>query len=85
MLVPDPKPEPNPKMEEPDHSPDQDMIPAPGIMTQDQDLIDLNLLVEDDQNRQIVINQEHNQDHSTLPLSNALAANVTIVIKTRRH
>ena len=72
-------------MEEQDHSPDQDMIPAPGIMTPDQDLIDSNLLVEDNQNRPIVIDCEHNQDHSTLPLSGAMAANATIVIKTRRH
>ena len=51
MLVPNPKPEPNPKIEQQDHSPDQDMIPDPGIMTLDQDLTDLNLLVEDNQNR----------------------------------
>ena len=59
--IPDPRPESNPKMEEQDHSPHQDMIPA-----LDQDMIDLNLL-EDDQNQQIVINCEHNREHNTFP------------------
>ena len=84
MLVPNPKPEPNPKIEEPDHSPDQDMIPDPGIMTLDQDLTDLNLLVEDNQNWDSVSDCEHNKEpHTPLP-SDALAANAIVVIRTRK-
>ena len=86
VLALNPNPDPNPKMEEPDHFPDQDMIPDLGIMTQDmtqdQELIDLNLLVEDNQNRHIMIDRKHNQDHSILPLLDALAASATIVIRT---
>ena len=84
MLVPNPKPKPNPKKEEPDHSPDQDMIPDPGIMTLDQDLTDLNLLVKDKKNRVSMINREHNQEpHTCLP-SDALAANSIVVTRTRK-
>ena len=88
VLAPIPNPDPNSKMAEPDHFLDQDMIPDPGIMTQDmtqdQDLTDSNLPVEDDQNWDSVINGEHNQDpHIDLP-SDALAANVITITKTRK-
>ena len=64
------------------------MIPDPDTMIQDmtidQDLTDSNLLVEDEKNRADVIDCEHNQDPHTLPPSNALDANVIVVIRTRR-
>ena len=55
------------------------MIPA-----LEQDLIDSNLL-EDDQNPQFMIDRKHNLEHRTFPPFDALAADVIIVIKTRRH
>ena len=83
------RPEPNPKTEEVDLSPDQDMIPDPDIMIQDmtidQDLTDSNLLVEDKKNRANMIDREHNQDPHTLPPSDALAANAIFAIRIRRH
>ena len=56
---------------------------APDIVTRDQDMINSNLL-EEDQNQLIMINREHSQETNTLPPSDALAARVTTVTKTRR-
>ena len=88
-LVSNPNPEPNPKIEELDLFPDQDMIPGPDIMiqdmTQDQELTDSNLLVEDKKNWADMINHEHNQGPHTLLPSNALAANGIVVTRTRKH
>ena len=83
--VPDPRPEPSPKMVEQDHSPHQGIIPTPDMIPAlEQDSIDSNLL-EEDQNPQFVIDGKHNLGHRTFPLSDALAADARIVIKKRRH
>ena len=63
--------------------PDQDTMIID--MTIDQDLTDSNLLVEDEKNRANVIDHEHNQEPHTLPPSDALAANVIVATRTRRH
>ena len=80
--------EPNPKTEEVDLSPDQDMIPDPDIMiqdmTQDQELTDSNLLVEDKKNWAGMIDHEQNQAPHILLPSNALAANAIVVTRTRK-
>ena len=70
-------------MEEQDHSPDQDMNPAPDTVTQDQDMINSNLL-EEDQNQGIMIDCEHSRKTNTLPLLDALVASAITVTKTRR-
>ena len=63
----------------------QDIVPTIDMTPAlEQDSINSNLL-EEDQNPQFVIDCEHNLGHRTFPLSNALAADVIIVIKTRRH
>ena len=64
------------------------MIPDPDIMiqdmTQDQELTDSNLLVEDKKNRAGMIDREHNQESHTLLPSDALAANAIVVTRTRK-
>ena len=83
-VFPDPRPETSPKMEEQDHSPHQDIIPTPDMIPAlEQESIDLNLL-EGDQNPQFMIDHKHNLEHRTFPPFNALAADVIIVIKTRK-
>ena len=72
-------------MVEQDHSPHQGIIPIPDMVPAlDQDSIDSNLL-EEDQNPQFMIDHKRNLEHTTFPLSDALAADAIIVIKTRRH
>ena len=65
------------------------MILDPDIMKQDmtigQDLTDSNLLVEEENNWAHVIDREHNQDPYTIHPSDALAANVIVAIRIRRH
>ena len=83
--VPVPRTGISPKMKQKDLTPNQDtipiidMIPAP-----EQEFIDSNLL-EEDQNPQIMINREHSLEHRTIPPFGALAADVIIVTRTRRH
>ena len=59
------------------------MNPAPDTVTQDEDMINSNLL-EEDQNRGIMIDRKHIRKTNTLPPLDALAASAIIVTKTRR-
>ena len=82
--VPVSKPEISPKMGQQDLTPKQDTIPITDmILAPEQELIGINLIAEY-QNPNIMINRTHSPEHNPTLLLDALAADLILVIRTRR-